>query len=112
MSQAQCGLQTRPVVGLVVHAGRRKFQMDAPDCLVLKIFVIFGDCDLGNYAIRGQTAFDLLLRWDIDRNVTFDGRLTGERESLCNVRIRESKRTAASNVAPGHLHRAATAASL
>ena len=46
------------------------------------IIVIIGDSDFTDHAVCGEVALNLVLRRDVNCNVTFDDSLTGERKSL------------------------------
>src|SRR5271157_222416 len=86
--------------------------MDTAYGLVIKIFIIFRDGNLGRDTIGGQPSLDLLLRRDIDCDITFNDRLAGEGEALFYIRSRKPECTASSGAALDHLHRAATTTAL
>ena len=86
--------------------------MDAANGLVLQIFVIRRDSDFGNDTVSSQPPFDLFLRWDINRNITFNNGLTGKRITLLHIIRRKPQRASAADISLRHLHRATTATSL
>ena len=86
--------------------------MNTPDGLDLRILISLWNRDFRNDAVSGEPSFDLLLRRDIDRNVTFDNCLTSERVALLDIGRGEAQGTSAADSSFRHLHRATTATSL
>src|SRR5574341_1567478 len=112
MLQTKSGLQAGPIICLSLHARRIERQMQAPNRLREGIFVIRRDRDFCSDSVRGESPFDLLLRRDMNCNVSFDHGLTGERVTLFDVNRGEAQGASAANASLHHLHRATSAASL
>ncbi len=88
---AQGALHARPVVGLVVHAGRVEFKGIRSQHLVARRNVIERHFHGGDRAVGHQPPLDLLLRRDQDAGVALDDRLAGQRIALRHVRAGEAQ---------------------